>query len=105
MSASGWSQYVWRERPSTLGAQTIEISETGRSDSPPDESALAEQRQKSAERRKRRAAVLEVLVFGLFIAVIMAASYGERSPMAFYMTQSVERQILGAGDIGFYEIN
>ncbi|XP_078584710.1 uncharacterized protein LOC144866889 [Branchiostoma floridae x Branchiostoma japonicum] len=73
-------------------------------DSPPDESILAEQRQKSAEKRKRRAAVLEVLVFGLFIAVVMATSYGDRSPMAFYMTQNVERQILETGDVGFFEI-
>ncbi|XP_035660325.1 polycystic kidney disease protein 1-like 2 [Branchiostoma floridae] len=80
-------------------------SETGSPDSPPDESTLAEQRQKSAEKRKRRAAVLEVLVFGLFISVIMAASYGERSPMAFYMTQNVERQILDGGDVAFSEIS
>ncbi|XP_078584708.1 polycystin-2-like [Branchiostoma floridae x Branchiostoma japonicum] len=77
---------------------------TGRLDSPPDESTLAEQRQKSAEKRKRRAAVLEVLVFALFIAVVMATSYGERSPMAFYMTQNVGRQILETGDVGFFEI-
>ncbi|XP_078585209.1 polycystin-2-like [Branchiostoma floridae x Branchiostoma japonicum] len=106
-SASGWSHYLWRERPGTLdlSGQTIQSSETGSPDSPPDESTLAEQRQKSAEKRKRRAAVLEVLVFGLFIAVIMAASYGERSPMAFYMTQNVERQILGGGDVAFSEIS
>ncbi|XP_078692953.1 polycystin-2-like protein 1 [Branchiostoma floridae x Branchiostoma belcheri] len=43
-------------------------------------------------------------MFGFFIIIIMAASYSERSPMAFYMTQNVERQILGAGDVGFFEI-
>ncbi|XP_078584706.1 polycystin-2-like [Branchiostoma floridae x Branchiostoma japonicum] len=104
-TASGWKRYLWKERPEYLGVQTIQDSLTGRLDSPPDESTLAEQRQKSAEKRKRRAAVLEVLVFALFIAVVMATSYGERSPMAFYMTQNVGRQILETGDVGFFEID
>ncbi|XP_078585353.1 uncharacterized protein LOC144867336 [Branchiostoma floridae x Branchiostoma japonicum] len=104
-TASGWKRYLWRERPESYGVQTIQNSESGCFDSPPDESTLAEQRQKSAEKRRRRAAVLEVLVFGLFIAVVMATSYGERSPMAFYMTQNVERHILETGDVGFFEID
>ncbi|XP_066268498.1 polycystin-1-like protein 2 [Branchiostoma lanceolatum] len=103
-TASGWKRYLWRETPAVIGAHAIQGSETSRFDAPPDESTLAEQRQKSAEKRKRRSAVLEVLMFGLFIAVIMVASYGERSPMAFYMTQSVERQILESGDVGFFDI-
>ncbi|XP_019633210.1 PREDICTED: polycystic kidney disease protein 1-like 2 [Branchiostoma belcheri] len=81
------------------------IPDSGHSNSPPDESSLADQRRKNAEKGKQRAAVLEVLMFGFFIIIIMAASYRERSPMAFYMTQNVERQILGAGDVVFSEIH
>ncbi|KAI8497521.1 hypothetical protein Bbelb_248270 [Branchiostoma belcheri] len=104
-STLGWRHYIWRESPATFDTHNKETPECGRSDSPPDESTLAEQRQKSAEKRKRRAAVLEVLMFGVFIIIIMAVSYGERSPMAFYMTQNVERQILESGNVGFFEIS
>ncbi|XP_066302804.1 polycystin-2-like protein 1 [Branchiostoma lanceolatum] len=66
-----------------------------RSTSPPDESVLAALRAKSAEKRKRRAAVLEVIVFSLFVTVIMLTAYGERSPLAFHMTQNVKEHIMG----------
>ncbi|XP_078573097.1 polycystin-1-like protein 2 [Branchiostoma floridae x Branchiostoma japonicum] len=68
-----------------------------RSTSPPGEDVLAEARARSAEKRKRRAAVLEVLVFGLFVTVIMLTAYQERSPLAFYMTQNVKEQLVGGG--------
>ncbi|XP_019631330.1 PREDICTED: polycystic kidney disease protein 1-like 2 [Branchiostoma belcheri] len=66
--------------------------------SPPDESTLEEVRARSAEKRKRRNAVLEVLVFGLFFAAIMLVAYGERSPLAFHMTQNVRENIMGGQD-------
>ncbi|XP_019635021.1 PREDICTED: uncharacterized protein LOC109478011 [Branchiostoma belcheri] len=65
-----------------------------RSTLPPDESVLAEARARSAEKRKRRSAVLEVVVFGLFVTAIMLMAYQERSPLAFYMTNNVKGQIL-----------
>ncbi|XP_066283101.1 polycystin-2-like [Branchiostoma lanceolatum] len=57
---------------------------------------LAELRAKSEEKRKRRNAVLEVVGIGLFVAVIMLTAYGERSPIAFYMTQNVQGLTEGA---------
>ncbi|KAI8515776.1 hypothetical protein Bbelb_065890 [Branchiostoma belcheri] len=62
--------------------------------SPPDETVLAEARAKSTEKRKRRNAVLEVMVFSLFVTVIMLTAYNERSPLAFYMSQNVKEQIV-----------
>ena len=61
---------------------------------PLDETVLVEARARSAEKRKRRAAVREVLVLGLFFTVIMLTAYGERSPLAYYMTQNVKEQIV-----------
>ncbi|XP_066279609.1 polycystin-2-like isoform X3 [Branchiostoma lanceolatum] len=57
---------------------------------------LAEQRAKSEEKRRRRNAVMEVVGVGLFVAVIMLTAYGERSPIAFYMTQNVQGLAQGA---------
>eukprot|EP00058_Branchiostoma_floridae_P016495 XP_002601983.1 hypothetical protein BRAFLDRAFT_98933 [Branchiostoma floridae] len=92
-SATGWMRYIGTGRAAAYGTNTKSPDEE-RSTLPPDESVLAEARARSAEKRKRRAAVLEVLVFGLFVTVIMLTAYQERSPLAFYMTQNVKEQIV-----------
>ncbi|XP_078571564.1 polycystin-2-like [Branchiostoma floridae x Branchiostoma japonicum] len=71
-----------------------QLPEKERSTLPLDETALIEARSKSAEKRKRRAAVHEVLVLGLFFTVIMLTAYGERSPLSYYMAQNVKEQIV-----------
>ncbi|CAH1238914.1 PKD1L3 [Branchiostoma lanceolatum] len=93
-SVSGWMTYMGKNRASQYTSGS-ESSGDERSTSPPDESVLAELRAKSAEKRKRRAAVLEVIVFSLFVTVIMLTAYGERSPLAFQMTQNVKEHIMG----------
>ncbi|XP_035689655.1 polycystic kidney disease protein 1-like 2 [Branchiostoma floridae] len=100
-SATVWMRYIGTNRAAAYGTNTKSPDEE-RSTLPPDESVLAEARARSAEKRKRRAAVLEVLVFGLFVTVIMLTAYQERSPLAFYMTQNVKEQIV-EGD--FSEVN
>ncbi|XP_078573092.1 polycystin-1-like protein 2 [Branchiostoma floridae x Branchiostoma japonicum] len=92
-SATSWMRYFTINRAADYGTNPKFAAEE-RSTSPPDEDVLAEARAKSAEKRKRRAAVLEVLVFGLFVTVIMLTAYQERSPLAFYMTQNVKEQIV-----------
>ncbi|XP_019635022.1 PREDICTED: polycystic kidney disease protein 1-like 2 [Branchiostoma belcheri] len=81
-----------------LQTDVEESSDEERSTLPPDESVLAEARAKSAEKRKRRSAVLEVVVFGLFVTAIMLTAYQERSPLAFYMTQGVKENVFGSAD-------
>ncbi|XP_035688489.1 polycystic kidney disease protein 1-like 2 [Branchiostoma floridae] len=100
-SATSWVRYFTINRAADYGTNPkfpVEV----RSTSPPDEDVLAEARARSAEKRKRRAAVLEVLVFGLFVTVIMLTAYQEQSPLAFYMTQNVKEQIMGEG---FSDVN
>ncbi|CAH1238126.1 PKD1L3 [Branchiostoma lanceolatum] len=101
ISATGWMRYIGTDRSAAYGTNS-KSADDGRSTLPPDESVLAEARAKSAEKRKRRAAVLEVIVFGLFVTVIMLTAYQEQSPLAFYMTQNVKGQIV-EGD--FSDIN
>ncbi|XP_078692097.1 polycystin-2-like [Branchiostoma floridae x Branchiostoma belcheri] len=72
--------------------------------SPPEESALREQRAQSTQKRRRRKQIVEVLMFGLFVTVVMLTSYKERSPLAFYVTENVQGLILDSGDISFPEI-
>ncbi|XP_078573094.1 polycystin-1-like protein 2 [Branchiostoma floridae x Branchiostoma japonicum] len=100
-SATSWMRYFAINRAADYGTNPKFPAEE-RSTSPPDEDVLAEARARSAEKRKRRAAVLEVLVFGLFVTVIMLTAYQERSPLAFYMTQNVKEQIMGEG---FSDVN
>ncbi|XP_078703579.1 polycystin-1-like protein 2 [Branchiostoma floridae x Branchiostoma belcheri] len=92
-SATVWMRYIGTDRSAEYGANS-KSSDEERSMLPPDESVLAEARAKSAEKRKRRSAVLEVVVFGLFVTAIMLTAYQERSPLAFYMTNNVKEQIL-----------
>ncbi|CAH1264931.1 PKD1L3 [Branchiostoma lanceolatum] len=91
-TATGWLRYVGgggtSHRRYSVDTQT--------SSAPPDPSMLAEQRAKSEEKRKRRNAVMEVFGIALFVAVIMLTAYGERSPIAFYMTQNVQGLTQGA---------
>ncbi|XP_019634998.1 PREDICTED: polycystic kidney disease protein 1-like 2 [Branchiostoma belcheri] len=96
-SATGWMRYMGMNRAAKYTAGT-ESPGHEMSTSPPDESTLEEVRAKTAEKRKRRNAVLEVLVFGLFFAVIMLIAYGDRSPLAFHMTQNVKENIMGGQD-------
>ncbi|XP_078703567.1 polycystin-1-like protein 2 [Branchiostoma floridae x Branchiostoma belcheri] len=96
-SATGWMRYMGMNRAAKYTAGT-ESPGHEMSTSPPDESTLEEVRAKTAEKRKRRNAVLEVVVFGLFFAVIMLVAYGERSPLAFHMTQNVRENIMGGQD-------
>ncbi|XP_066302434.1 polycystin-1-like protein 2 [Branchiostoma lanceolatum] len=100
-SATGWMRYMGMTRAQKYTPDS-KSPDDERSTLPPDESVLAEARAKSAEKRKRRTAVLEVIVFGLFVTVIMLTAYQERSPLAFYMTQNVKEQIV-EGD--FSDIN
>ncbi|XP_035677265.1 polycystic kidney disease protein 1-like 2 [Branchiostoma floridae] len=94
-TATGWLRYVGRGR--TTHRQSSVDTQTP--STPPSPSMLAELRAKSAEKRKARDAVLEVVGVGLFIAVIMLTAYGERSPLAFYMTQNVRGLTPGATDV------
>ncbi|KAI8515672.1 hypothetical protein Bbelb_064850, partial [Branchiostoma belcheri] len=96
-SATGWMRYMGMNRATkyTAGSESPGHETPA---SPPDESTLEEMRASSAEKRKRRNAVLEVLVFGLFFVVIMLVAYGERSPLAFHMTQNVKENIMGGQD-------
>ncbi|KAI8494854.1 hypothetical protein Bbelb_274590 [Branchiostoma belcheri] len=79
-------------------------SEGTHPNSPPEESALTEQRAQSTQKRRRRKQIVEVLMFGLFLTVVMLTSYTERSPLAFYVTENVQGLILDNGDISFPEI-
>ncbi|XP_035660578.1 polycystic kidney disease 2-like 2 protein [Branchiostoma floridae] len=103
-TATGWMRYLWTEEANTLEHHNKMSTETVNSELPLDEIDLAEQRADSLERRKRRKQILEVLTFGLFVTVIMLTSYGERSPLAFYVTKNVQRLLLESGDIEFSEI-
>ncbi|CAH1237995.1 PKD1L3 [Branchiostoma lanceolatum] len=102
-SATSWTRYFTTNRAADYATNSKFPAEE-RSTSPPDESVLAEARAKSAEKRKRRAAVLEVIVFGLFVTVIMLTAYQERSPLAFYMTQNVKGQIVEGDFSGIKDI-
>ncbi|KAI8509126.1 hypothetical protein Bbelb_129740 [Branchiostoma belcheri] len=103
-TATGWSRYLWTEESKTSDQLNERTPELVHSNSPPDEADLAKQRALSLERSKSRKQVLEVLLFGLFVTVIMVTSYGERSPLAFYVTENVQRLLSESGDIGFSEI-
>ncbi|KAI8515539.1 hypothetical protein Bbelb_063520 [Branchiostoma belcheri] len=96
-SATGWVRYMGMGRAPDHAPDSKSPDEE-RSTLPPDESVLAEARARSAEKRKRRAAVLEVVVFGLFVTAIMLTAYQERSPLAFYMTQGVKENVFGSAD-------
>ncbi|CAH1266446.1 PKD1L3 [Branchiostoma lanceolatum] len=74
----------------------VKSIDTQTSSAPLSPAMLAELRAESEEKRKRRNAVLEVVGIGLFVAVIMLTAYGERSPIAFYMTQNVQGLTEGA---------
>ncbi|CAH1249639.1 PKD1L3 [Branchiostoma lanceolatum] len=103
-TATGWMRYLWTEESKTLDHLSGKTQESAQSKSPPTEYDLEKQRADSLERLKRRNQILEVLIFGLFLTVIMVTSYGERSPLAFYVTKNVQRLLLESGDIGFSEI-
>ncbi|XP_078692969.1 polycystin-1-like protein 2 [Branchiostoma floridae x Branchiostoma belcheri] len=103
-TATGWMRYLWTEKTETRHYKGGKASGRVHSNSPPEESALAEQRAESTQKRRRRKQIVEVLMFGLFVTVIMLTSYGERSPLAFYVTKDVQGLILDRGDISFSEI-
>ncbi|XP_066264291.1 polycystin-1-like protein 2 [Branchiostoma lanceolatum] len=103
-TATGWMRYLWTEESKTLDHLSEKTEESAQSKSPPTEADLEKQRADSLERLKRRNQILEVLIFGLFLTVIMVTSYGERSPLAYYVTKNVQRLLLESGDIGFSEI-
>ncbi|CAH1266451.1 PKD1L3 [Branchiostoma lanceolatum] len=77
----------------------VKSADTQTSSAPLSPSMLAELRTKSEAKRKRRNALLEVVGVGLFVAVIMLTAYGERSPIAFYMTQNVQGLTQGATSV------
>ncbi|XP_019616653.1 PREDICTED: LOW QUALITY PROTEIN: polycystic kidney disease protein 1-like 2 [Branchiostoma belcheri] len=103
-TATGWMRYMWAEKDETRQFTSQKTPGMVHSDSPPDESALAVQRAQNTQKRRRRKQIVEVLMFGLFLTVIMLTSYGERSPLAFYVTKDVQGLILESGDISFSEI-
>ncbi|KAI8506487.1 hypothetical protein Bbelb_159140 [Branchiostoma belcheri] len=103
-TATGWMRYMWTEKAETRLYKDGKASGRIHANSPPEESELAEQRTESTQKRRRRKQIVEVLMFGLFVTVIMLTSYGERSPLAFYVTKDVQGLILDSGDISFSEI-
>ncbi|XP_078692970.1 polycystin-1-like protein 2 [Branchiostoma floridae x Branchiostoma belcheri] len=101
-TATGWMRYLWSEK--TESRHCTSTPKGVQANSPLDESTLAVLRTQSTQKRRRRKQIVEVLMFGLFVTVIMLTSYGERSPLAFYVTKDVQGLILDSGDISFSEI-
>ncbi|XP_078571576.1 polycystin-1-like protein 2 [Branchiostoma floridae x Branchiostoma japonicum] len=93
-----WMRYftinLAAEYDTSVKVPVEQLPDEKQSTEPLDETGLVEARARSAEKRKRRAAVHEVLVLGLFFTVIMLTAYGERSPLSYYMTQNVKKQIV-----------
>ncbi|XP_078571582.1 polycystin-1-like protein 2 [Branchiostoma floridae x Branchiostoma japonicum] len=99
VTATEWTHYFRQGRSGDYSPNNNKNSSEDREPAAI-ETLLAEQR----ESRKRRNFVLQVLLFGLFVTVVMAMSYVERSPMAYHMSQHVQNLILDGGEVSFSEV-